>query len=415
MYYEEETLSNLLKCEKCKQRLDTPYIISCGANLCTLCKNSIIIQLKNNEYKCDVCSTNHLYPSNGVFPISTTLQTILTLNPIQLKRTQAVDSLEKTLKLIEFKREQFKYSLKNGIDKIKEYCIDLRTDVQLNTELIIEKINQFNDQLIEQINRFEIESIKHFELKDKEKEFDQLLKQIDLFHSKWTCELKQFHISDETYMKANETGLGLIEILNDEFKRLDDFIFDGNRLIFIKTCNNNNNNNNLIKSDLIGVLQSEKISIDSIILANNNQLMRDLMKLCSFSLTQKWKLLYRASENGFGCEEFRLKCNGHNNLLVIIKSLNNNIFGGFTQTGFNPNVTGGGGYKSCPNSFLFSLINKNNEPLVMKCINTFRAIQISNQHLTVFGGCDLLVANNSNVNYDSYTNLGYYYKYLFIN
>jgi len=124
--------------------------------------------------------------------------------------------------------------------------------------------------------------------------------------------------------------------------------------------------------------------------------------------------LYRASEHGFGSNEFHLKCDGHTNFLTIVKSANMNIFCGFSQTGFNASLPGGGGYKSCPNSFLFSLVNKNynNEPLIMNCINTFRAIQVSSQHLTVFGGCDLLIASNSNLNFDSYSNLGYYYKYI---
>jgi len=36
--------------------------------------------------------------------------------------------------------------------------------------------------------------------------------------------------------------------------------------------------------------------------------MAQLMKLCNFSLEQKWKLLYRASENGFLAEDFHRKC-----------------------------------------------------------------------------------------------------------
>lgn len=35
--------------------------------------------------------------------------------------------------------------------------------------------------------------------------------------------------------------------------------------------------------------------------------MAQLMKLCNFSLEQKWNLLYRASENGFLAEDFHRK------------------------------------------------------------------------------------------------------------
>jgi len=63
-------------------------------------------------------------------------------------------------------------------------------------------------------------------------------------------------------MNANQQGLSFIALLNEQFKCLDDFIFDNNRLIYLKTCHST------LNSDLIGVLQSEKVSIDSLIVAN---------------------------------------------------------------------------------------------------------------------------------------------------
>jgi len=44
----------------------------------------------------------------------------------------------------------------------------------------------------------------------------------------------------------------------------------------------------------------------SVILSNEQ--INELMKLCQFSLNQKWKLLYRASVDGFGSDHFHKKC-----------------------------------------------------------------------------------------------------------
>ena len=43
----------------------------------------------------------------------------------------------------------------------------------------------------------------------------------------------------------------------------------------------------------------------------------------------EWKLLYRASRDGFGREDFYSKCNGRNDIICIIQSEQNNVFGGY--------------------------------------------------------------------------------------
>ena len=50
----------------------------------------------------------------------------------------------------------------------------------------------------------------------------------------------------------------------------------------------------------------------------------DLMKLLKFSLNQKWALLYRASENGFGADDFHSKCDGRSNVLrgILVFNIN---------------------------------------------------------------------------------------------
>jgi hypothetical protein len=59
------------------------------------------------------------------------------------------------------------------------------------------------------------------------------------------------------------------------------------------------------------------------------------MKLCEFDVYQEWKLLYRASVDGFSRKIFHKKCDNKPPTLVIIKSINGNIFGGFTTALWN--------------------------------------------------------------------------------
>ena len=86
-----------------------------------------------------------------------------------------------------------------------------------------------------------------------------------------------------------------------------------------------------------------------------------LMSLCRFPLEQKWRLLY-SSRNKFSANDFHEKCGGGRieNTLVIIKTNQHNIFGGFTTKSWEKK-----GYKEDRNAFLFSLVNGENTPLKM--------------------------------------------------
>ena len=80
---------------------------------------------------------------------------------------------------------------------------------------------------------------------------------------------------------------------------------------------------------------------------------KELLKLCEFSPKNKWKLLYRASRDDFTPEAFHAKCDYYSNTLTIVKSSCGNIFGGYAQIEWNPNIYG----NHDKEAFIFSLIN----------------------------------------------------------
>jgi len=52
------------------------------------------------------------------------------------------------------------------------------------------------------------------------------------------------------------------------------------------------------------------------------------MTLIEFPSDQKWKLIYRASQDGFEASSFHSKCDSDPNTLVLIKSEIGNVLGG---------------------------------------------------------------------------------------
>ena len=69
----------------------------------------------------------------------------------------------------------------------------------------------------------------------------------------------------------------------------------------------------------------------SLILSGNQP--SELIKLCEFSLKDKWTLLYRGTRDGFGANDFHSKCDGNSNTLTILKAHGSSyIFGGLRQS-----------------------------------------------------------------------------------
>ena len=118
---------------------------------------------------------------------------------------------------------------------------------------------------------------------------------------------------------------------------------------------------NLFINNIIFIFKKLPAKLDSNIL--DESLQRKLVQLCEFSQCQKWKLLYRASRDGFSGKDFHSKCDRKKNTLTVIKSESGNVFGGYTDKCWHSK----GGLVSDPNAFIFSLINKENKPFKVIC------------------------------------------------
>ncbi len=136
---------------------------------------------------------------------------------------------------------------------------------------------------------------------------------------------------------------------------------------------------------------------------------RDLTALCGLCGAQDWALVYRGSEDGFGCEDFHSKCDGVARTLTIVKALGSGcVFGGYTEKAWVQNC----GWVGDDRAFIFSLVNCEKRPLKIMCSDTEHAIYCSASSGITFGIDDLTLASDSNQNEKSYSNLGECYEHL---
>ena len=135
---------------------------------------------------------------------------------------------------------------------------------------------------------------------------------------------------------------------------------------------------------------------------------KELLKLCEFSPKNKWKLLYRASRDDFTPEAFHAKCDYYSNTLTIVKSSCGNIFGGYAQIEWNPNIYG----NHDKEAFIFSLINDKKKPIKIKNSDSEFAVRYLSNAGPVFGrGLDLALLHLIHSSYSSYSYLGASYKH----
>jgi len=133
-----------------------------------------------------------------------------------------------------------------------------------------------------------------------------------------------------------------------------------------------------------------------------------LLKFVPKGKRLKWKLLFRATKDGFSAYNFHTKCNNKGTTVVLVKSQMNHVFGGYTEIPWTSN----GNYGNDANSFIFLLrtSRKGDKPEKFMCKNTTYSVNHTGSYGPTFGGGhDFYLCDNCNVQNSSYSNYGHSY------
>ena len=141
---------------------------------------------------------------------------------------------------------------------------------------------------------------------------------------------------------------------------------------------------NNINGGSIQVDPDSKPSIDSQIIKDSSSL-RLLLKWLNNDYTN-FRLLYRATRDGFSNDKFHMAVDGEKNTLILISDDQNNVIGGFASVAWDSES----GFKEDPNAFVFNLSLQKQYPVE----NSANAIYCSREYLCVFGNGDILISQN---------------------
>jgi hypothetical protein len=120
----------------------------------------------------------------------------------------------------------------------------------------------------------------------------------------------------------------------------------------------------------------------------------------------KWVLIYKATRDGFGSQDFHRLCNNQAQTVTIIQSHYGYLFGGYAHLAWNSTNS----YRNDPRAFLFTLSNPNyilpTRYLIKGGYEQNALFDYAAYGPTFGSGHDLHVANNSNQNNNSYSGFG---------
>jgi hypothetical protein len=403
------TLKSQVTCSYCSRIFKDPILLPCGDSICRqhLTERDVI---KQNKIKCKACNTEFEVKNN------------------QFKSNEGISKLLESQSYLNETEIKLKHELEASIRKFFEFYDEfvlnkskLESDVFDHFQEIRFKIDQQREELKKRIDDIALAMIDETK-KYQEKYLKELKESFSSYDDSQSLQIKSSEIEE----KFRDPNL-LIESIRDMQLKQEESSRDiQSKLNEMNQVKDNLIATNYFKPNLPSLNQEGDTSLFGSIrldgyskinpfkseIVKGEQQCSELIKLCEFSPNDKWTLLYRATRNGFGSKDFHSKCDGYTNTLTIVKTKHSSyIFGGFTMAKWESSPKGK--LKSDPNAFLFSLTNKDNQPVKMKIDPNrhHRAICCDPKYGPTFGGTDIRIANNANTTMDSFSNLGACYKH----
>ena len=342
---------------------------------------------------------------------------------------KAVDELDKSFqkkheKLIK-EENDIKEKLQNAVTKVKEnleyYLSQTNNEIKLNEKIIrgIKKIeteekNMFrNLSYITKINKNK---------KSMNKLSQEIIKGLNFFYKEDENNIEyeedyvngmpniidndNIKINDITYNSANISWN--IDINNFPFikNKINEVKYKFEMRIenkdFVEVYNGVNNNcfiDNLSQNSnyefKICSMYKENISpwteiqkfktnnFDSIILKDLPKNNEYIKKLLEWTKSKKMELIYRATRDGTTTQKFHEFCDNKGSTIILFKNEKGNAFGGYASIPWSNS----GGWKSAPDSFIFTLTNiHNTEPTQFLSKNDNQELYFGISHGPFFGG-----------------------------
>jgi hypothetical protein len=365
-----------LTCSYCSRIFKDPIQLPWGDSICRKHLSGRDI-LKANKIKCNSCKEEFEVENNNFKPNEALNKLIESHSYLSDEEKSVKQKLKESIRQFFILYDEFVQKKTQLESDIFDHFQELRFLVDEHREELNNKFDEIALAKIDKLKKYEEKYLRdlkeRFTLFDHSQSFESELNELEgtfrdpdlLVQSIQKLQQNQDESLNDIQLKLNQMNQ-----VKDDLKATNSF--QPNKSSFAKKIQEED-------TSLFGSLKLDGhwLNVNSFkgqILTDEQQCL-ELIKLCEFSPNDKWTLLYRATRDGFGSDDFHSRCDGHLNTLTIFKAKESNfIFGGFTKVSWVSSFS----YKSDSNAFIFSLTNKENKPLKME-INP-----VENHHAFIF-------------------------------
>jgi hypothetical protein len=178
----EKDVKDDLECPVCKNRFEIPKNLPCGHLICNLCE----IKVLHKTINCKICHQEHFVPEKG-FPINHFLRKFLINSTFKGIKSAHINS--------HFDRAKSSFQiLKENVKKketeIKERCELIRNNIDIKAESIINRIQDYRQDLLQQIDQQEKKFL-------RKNEFEEYIKEFENKHENLALRINEKDLSDE--------------------------------------------------------------------------------------------------------------------------------------------------------------------------------------------------------------------------
>jgi uncharacterized protein YhaN len=167
MFYKQNEVNKAITCPICSQIYQDPRFLSCcGEFACFRCIQDCADSSQEPEFECSLCQQKHA--KSTVFPPVKALAKLIEAKADFVTQHPKVQELRSKLDELKREHDEFKQRLSNGLHEITEHCGKLRTQVDLETEKLIDQAHQFNEQFRAEIDQYQQSCIESFNSKISE-------------------------------------------------------------------------------------------------------------------------------------------------------------------------------------------------------------------------------------------------------
>jgi hypothetical protein len=328
-------MNQLLTCtyKNCNKYYYEPLFLPCSKNICRCHIEELTNNHASKSINCPFCQNNHELPENG-FPINQDLFTLIKLN---LHLTEKEKDANELMHKFEVIFNDFNQINKDPENYIFNYISNVRNKIDIERERLVLKINQISDDMLNRLKDFQDECKSNLSrLESLNTNHSLHLEKMQLNCIKWKSQLRTPNLDQNQVNELINEINEMIQVSDEKLSEYKSSILNEKECLFIPKCldfeenlfgkfeldKSISANSETKKYDREGLFHSEILSASQAI---------DLIKLCEFSLNDRFNLIYRASEMGFRSKDFHDRCDGYSKTLTVIKTKDGeNVFGSFS-------------------------------------------------------------------------------------